>query len=409
MKAGYLSQHFKSVVAKRLSAVESDPKRSNQHEFNGNNELKSIFGLDDRKNIPTLFLWFGNNNEKKSSDGYVSWYDARRDHPTRTEYRLYFPTTEVSKLFQEGDVLFVAMRSDDTVMIIVTEAGSTAENQLYWLFALKSPSETKFEFSPIENKADSKVSFFARLILDELGIDAEASDDDLDELLVPFKGKFPPTAEFSKFARESLRDINALDDPDDALVQWLDREERLFLRLEKQIISERLKAGFIEEHGSVNVDGFMTFSLGVHNRRKSRAGFSLEHHLSEIFNIHKLIYGRGHRTEKKIKPDFLFPGGKQYHDPGFPVELLTMLGAKTSCKDRWRQIQSEAAKISNKHLLTVEPGISVSQTNEMKAASVQLVLPKPLHESYVDEQRGWLMGVKQFIELVSDRQRKMKV
>ena len=34
MKQGYLSQYFKGIAAKVLSAVEADYAKSNQHEFN---------------------------------------------------------------------------------------------------------------------------------------------------------------------------------------------------------------------------------------------------------------------------------------------------------------------------------------------------------------------------------------
>ena len=59
-----------------------------------------------------------------------------------------------------------------------------------------------------------------------------------------------------------------------------------------------------------------------------------------------------------------------------------MLGAKSTCKDRWRQVLSEAQRIPNKHLLTLEPGISENQTDEMQAKRLQLILPAQLHATY---------------------------
>ena len=61
------------------------------------------------------------------------------------------------------------------------------------------------------------------------------------------------------------------------------------------------------------------------------------------------------------------PGIDEYRQEGVPTELLTFLGEKTSCKDRWRQVLSEADRITNKHLLTLEPGISKNQTDEMRS------------------------------------------
>jgi hypothetical protein len=81
-----------------------------------------------------------------------------------------------------------------------------------------------------------------------------------------------------------------------------------------------------------------------------------------------------------------------------------MLGAKSTCKDRWRQVLSEAERIQQKHLLTLEPGISENQTDEMKTKRLQLVVPSSIHETYREKQRQWLMNVGEFIGLVEARQ-----
>jgi len=81
-----------------------------------------------------------------------------------------------------------------------------------------------------------------------------------------------------------------------------------------------------------------------------------------------------------------------------------MLGVKTTCKDRWRQVLTEAERIRLKHLLTLEPGISENQTAEMQSNKLQLVLPTRLHETYRPKQREWLMNLDSFIQLVKERQ-----
>jgi hypothetical protein len=82
-----------------------------------------------------------------------------------------------------------------------------------------------------------------------------------------------------------------------------------------------------------------------------------------------------------------------------------MLGAKSTCKDRWRQVLSEANRIKTKHLLTLEPGISDNQTSEMQAKSLQLILPKKLHETYKPAQRKKIMELNEFVVLVQGNQR----
>jgi hypothetical protein len=404
MKKGFLSEHFDGVVAKRLSAVEASPVKSNQHEFNGVKELKQLLGEARLTDCPTRFLWLGEENEGLSEDSSVTWYDAREQHPTRSEYRLYFKSNPVMELAGEGDLLIIAKRPDNELMVIVVPKGSTVENQLLWLFGIASPAGPQYKYRDYENDSDTRVDFAARFILDELGLESEEPEAGrLDSLLERFGGVFPTTAVFSAFARGTLSGVNALDGPDEALLAWMDWEEKLFRRLERHIVADRLRAGFAGTD-DVDVDGFVSFSLSVHNRRKSRIGFALENHLEEIFRAHKVHYSRGAVTENNAKPDFLFPSITAYRNRAFPQAKLSMLGVKSTCKDRWRQVLSEASRINDKHLLTLEPGISENQTSEMAVNRLQLVLPKGLHESYRASQRSWLMDLDAFIQLVQKRQ-----
>ena len=406
MKRGQLSDYFEGVVAKRLSAVETSPDRSNQHEFNSSSALRDLLGDDDRRNIRARFIWLGQEQEAVTVDGVVSWYDARRRHPTRTEYRLYYLGNEVTGMMNEGDVFFLAMCKDGTAIVIVAPAGSTVQSQLSWLFDLDSQPGDSFTFRGVEGEHDSELGFAARYILDELGIEPEEPEAGrLDSLIERFGLVFPPTREFSELARTSLPEISPRDDPDAALLAWIDREEQMFRRLERRIVAARIAGGFEGESGA-DVEGFLAFSLSVQNRRKSRAGLSLEHHLEAIFISLDIQHIRGAETENRNKPDFLFPGTAEYHDDRFPSERLTMLGAKSTLKERWRQVLSEAQRIDEKHLLTLEPGISENHTTEMRAKSLQLVVPRALHATYQPAQAEWLMDLSNFVALVSGRQAK---
>ena len=153
-----------------------------------------------------------------------------------------------------------------------------------------------------------------------------------------------------------------------------------------------------------DVDEFISFSLSVQNRRKSRVGFALEHHLAALFKSNSLKFERGVKTENNNKPDFLFPGTAEYARSNFPPSKLVMMGSKSTCKDRWRQVLSEAKRIKQKHLFTLEPGISENQTSEMKAKNLQLVLPQSLHQTYKSSQQNWLMNLQEFVGLVSSKQ-----
>lgn len=402
MKAGYLSEFFTGVAIKTLTAVETDPARSHQHEFNGNHELIRVFGRATEKYIyPARFIYLtGGDQEPVVEDASVTWYDARQRHASRTEHRLYFPTTAVSLCAAEADLLVIGKRQDGSVLVIVAQGQSTIANQLQWLFGL--PNTPYFGFlirEELETEQD-RIQFASTFILEQIGILVETTEEAwLDKMLAKFGGTFPTTRLFSAYARSTVPEANAQDDPDAALLVWMEREEILFRTLEKHLLRERLAHGFTDD-----TEGFLQFALSVLNRRKSRVGLALENHLEVVFTDNKILHSRTATTEGKSRPDFLFPGSRHYHDQTVDAGLLTMLGVKSTCKERWRQVLAEAKRIDTKHLLTLEPAISKDQTREMEHHHLQLVLPKKLHQTYSPDQATRLMDLSTFVSLVRARQ-----
>lgn len=225
----------------------------------------------------------------------------------------------------------------------------------------------------------------------------------LDTIIDRFGTTFPKTVEFSDLARLTLPEVNAAEDPDLALVAWLNHEEALFRRLERRVVSERIAQGF-GNGPETDVDGFLYFSLQVQNRRKSRMGRAFENHLEAVFKSTGVRYSSQGVTEHGNKPDFLFPGAAEYHELDWRGRL-TMLAAKSSCKERWRQALAEADRIPDKHLITLEPAISTAQTDQMQQARLQLIVPTRIQETYRPEQRRWLWSLAQFIDLVRFREK----
>ena len=398
--ASSLSSYFISIGAKRLSRVEIDPKTSHQHELNGTTGFKKIFGLDPIE-FKTKFIYLSDEEENIfENDGHLKWYDARENHATRTEHRLYYSDNQVIPSSSEGDLIIVGRTKDYEAVVLVASKGSTSEKQLLWLFNL-SEVDNKFVVKDLSSdKAD--IGFAGRYIISSLGLEVEEPElDDLNNLISLFGTKFPPTNIFSEYARSTVNNVSIVEAPDETLIKWLEREESLFRKLENVIVKEKLATGFGSDN--TDVDEFISFSLSVQNRRKSRAGHSFENHLAVIFAGNKISFEKGKLTERNNKPDFLFPKGA-YNDNNFDVELLTMLGVKTTAKDRWRQVLSEADKISNKHLITLEPAISKNQTDEMRAQKLQLVIPTSIMKTYSTAQQNQLICLADFIKYVADRQ-----
>lgn len=406
MKRGHLSAHFAGVGVKVLSSHEIDPSVSRGHEFQGVEAFQAFLGpAAEKRHVPAVYVWVTDDDDPHTWEGSITWYDSRLEQLHRDpEPRMYYPKAAETVVYKArpGDTLFACYGRDSRLTLIFCTAGSTIEKQLLWLFNLTIRGEDLVERD--FRKRDIEVGLTARYVLGLIGVDSVVEDTSwLPVLIKAFGSAFPRTDRFSAFARKFSGPVDPKEDPDAALLRWLELEELLFYTFERHLIAERLQHGFIGQ-SDVDVDGFVQFSLSVQNRRKSRAGFSLEHHLHEIFGAWGLEFERNAKTEGKRKPDFLFPGAKAYHDLSYPVERLTLLGAKSSCKDRWRQVLSEGARISAKHLITLEPGISVPQTNEMRQEGLQLVVPAALQVTYQPEQQGWLISLQDFIHLTLRRQ-----
>ena len=404
MEYGQLRNYFAGVGVKRLSAVDAEPSRSNQHEIGTTSLMRDQFlGKVQRKQFSVVYVWLGQEQDGLAIKGEATHYDARENQPHRSaEWRLYYPSNEVTEAMGEGDTLFLAMHRDELLYFIIAPEGSTSERQLSWLFGL-SPRGKSFESRQLTGN-EPELDFAARLILDEIGVEFEEPEAErFDGIIERFGETFPKTAEFSDLARSTLPEVRVRDDPDEALVAWLSREEALFRRLERRIIGSRLHEGFVCQ-GEADVDVFIKFSLSVQNRRKARMGQSLENHLEAVFQAYGIKYVRGAVTESNHKPDFLFPSAEAYQSaPATGFGCLTMLGVKSTCKDRWRQVLTEAAKIPRKHLLTLEMGISEMQTSQMEESNLQLVVPQSIQASYTKNQQAWLWNLRKLIEDVKTR------
>lgn len=214
---------------------------------------------------------------------------------------------------------------------------------------------------------------------------------------------FPTTEQMSTEAR-ALRtrlfqeSVLSWKNPDQQLINWTDEEFRLFRTVENVEYGDLLTRGF------ASVDDFTMLANKVLNRRKSRAGKSLEHHLAALFDENSLEYTAQARTEGKKVPDFIFPSEWKYHDMTFPVDKLISLAAKTTCKDRWRQVITEADRIPVHHLCTLQQGISEAQMDEMQSENVILVVPKPYISAYPKSKRDRIWTLKKFIDFVKEKE-----
>ena len=340
-----------------------------------------------------LFTSPGEKGENKSRIVRIKWQDdfstdsrfIYYGQGTRDEYRI----TRFGKKFpylkpeHTGD-LFIISRLDDYQYVAFVLETENEINQFLDSFGM-SPADTGRIIQKNNINQNTKIQLL------------------INALLINFTDHFPLSKEMSIYAQAIDEKVNGvqnlfLTQPDKQLLNWIDVEFQLFRSIEDKIYGNFVKNGFS------SVDKFIEKANEMLNRRKSRAGKSLEHHLSKLFSENSLLFVEQASIEGNKKPDFLFPNDLSYKDKDFPSDKLIFLGAKTTCKDRWRQILNEASRIKTKHLCTLQQGISPSQLREMYEANVILVVPEQYRNSYPIDFRKDIWSIAKFIGFVKEKQ-----
>jgi len=391
---GDINNYVKGAALKRLTSVETSPAKSNQHELQGISSFRDLFGRGGSKLVlDATFVRLNDEFDRaEAGQGTVTWYDARAAKPRPAEYKLYYSAPCVAiEYAEEGDIGVVVLKEDDSVVFVTAERDSAAERALVHLFG---PVDGAWSAASTGN-LKTAATFDKRPILEMLGIlptlvsstsYLDAISDEFGELC------FPSTAEFSRLACSLSPSIEDFASADEALVTYYEVETAMFYQLEDSLILPKIQAGYPSS------DEFFKDAKSWTNRRRTRAGAGLENHLEAIFVSRNLTYTRGPHTEGKKKPDFIFPSIACYHDLSFDSTQLRMVASKTSAKDRWRQILSEAERIARKHLFTLQSPITESQTSEMSAANVQLVVPKQSHQLFTNNQKRNLWDLETLLE-----------
>lgn len=346
-----------------------------------------------KSSIHILFSEAGHKGENKDRWVKVKWQDdfvtntrfIYYGRGTRNEYRITnfgrdfpFLTTEYT-----GALFVFAKKSEENYLGYVLNTDDEIETFLS-AFGL-SPTETNCLIDTGRVQPETHEQIAVQEFINNLDVD------------------FPSSEIMSLAARDIQNKVyNHIEyiqtNPDWKIIEWTNMEYTLFRALEYARYGDMITKGF------VSVEEFVKVANMVLNRRKSRAGKSLEHHLAAIFDGNYIRYTAQAVTEGNKKPDFIFPSQEAYHNVAFPDKNLISLAAKTTCKDRWRQIINEADRLKNKpkYLCTLQQGISSAQMDEMQAENVVLVVPKMYIKTYpADKQdRIWTLG--SFIKYVQE-------
>ena len=110
---------------KRLSPVEIDQSRSRQHEFHAGG-LQTMLGRPVGKNTrpATYHYWRPEHPQPLTASSTVTYYDARENHPTRTEMRLYYPSNSATRLAGPGDLFLIEFEAENQADVHIVKNGS---------------------------------------------------------------------------------------------------------------------------------------------------------------------------------------------------------------------------------------------------------------------------------------------
>lgn len=319
----------------------------------------------------------------------IRWQD---DFETESSFTYYESKNELRVTRFGRGFPFLQPEQTGTLFVLTRQT-----NVNYSAYFLESDEEIErfldtFGISPIETNSLIDAHEISTEIQEKMAIQEFIGGLDVD---------FPASNVMSAAARTIEEKIYGhseyiLSNPDEKIISWTNMEYILFRSLEYAKYGEIITKGF------QSVDEFVRVANVVLNRRKSRAGKSLEHHLSAIFDGNGLEYSSQAVTEGNKKPDFLFPSQEAYHDYNFPTNRIVSLATKTTCKDRWRQVLNEADRLRDKpkYLCTLQQGISRTQMDEMQTENVILVVPKPYILTYPQDRRDRIWTLARFVQYV---------
>ncbi len=117
--------------------------------------------------------------------------------------------------------------------------------------------------------------------------------------------------------------------------------------------------------------------LSASQQRKSRAGYSYEHHIETMLSGGSIPFEKQVIIEARKRPDFILPSlafidGKTEH-----ASTGLILSAKTTLRERWKQVEREKGA-RTLYLTTVDENIAGNAIEDMASIGVHLVIPESL-------------------------------
>jgi len=127
--------------------------------------------------------------------------------------------------------------------------------------------------------------------------------------------------------------------------------------------------------------------LSASQQRKSRAGYSYEHHIEAMLAGGDIPFEKQVIIEARKRPDFILPSLKFISSKKVEAETGLILSAKTTLRERWKQVEREKGNWAL-FLTTVDENIASNVIEDMGSFGVHLVIPESLKNAKETEYSG---------------------
>lgn len=351
--------------------------------------------------------------------------DPAADPIREAWFRTEWPQTGEAK--DDTRLVNYTSKGEETHMTRLPRAAFSHLSPASWLvMAPLARDQSAYECLTIDSTSET-----AGQLLDVLGLDADFSVGVLEpavvaaaerDLLMDFaeevafawmsgeiasfadaRAVMPATAELAELARTAFLkeagmealDPYAIAKPGDAIrqisrvIEWdLFRE---FQRRERAVQLVRSVFGDTPEEPGMKavirrivdavpqIDAIM---LSASQQRKSRAGYSFEHQIEAMLTAAAVPFGKQVVMDAtKRRPDFVLPSLPHFRRPLKGAERGLILSAKTTLRERWKQVESEMGGGADLFLATVDENIAATAIEAMAAMNIRLVVPEALKKS----------------------------
>lgn len=276
----------------------------------------------------------------------------------------------------------------------------------WWIVTLDSAGE---EAELLETVLDLPVDFHHQLFpSSSLRATTEAAQDELEQLIDQFRfavrngtvgelvakyAVIPESVSIAEQARQRWLDSRGfatfnpweIEAPGDAIMEISrELEYQLYRRYELRRRAAELLAilcGTDDIAASVlrNYPQIDAVFLSASQQRKTRAGRSFEHHIAAALTAGGIRFVEQAVTGGR-RPDFVMPDVRQLHSRHRAREDALVLAAKTTLRERWKQVITESLNC-DVFLATVDDRVAPTSIREMATAGIRLVVPESLKTS----------------------------